>query len=204
MGLTFVAARKEARDWIDHRVIELFRSLGHEVVLISNSLGVGDVEAMVATLDAIVLTGGNDVGEFAQRDRLELQLIELASKRALPVLGICRGAQVITLFFGGRLQKLKGHAGQVHEIEPVLENGNFRRVASHHNFGIEPVAPLSTLVVAGDGTSEAFFCEEPRLLGLMWHPERQSKTDGLASDQYVLSKFFRGDQVKARDFFCTL
>lgn len=102
----------EARDRYWARVVEA----GGEVVDI-NEAAIGVIEATVATVDALVLTGGIDVDpaiyrarrhikvkETAiERDRMELAALEASLKRDIPVLAICRGHQVLNVGFGGAL-----------------------------------------------------------------------------------------------------
>ena len=66
---------------------------------------------------AIVLSGGNNIGEFNLRDQTEAQLIKYAKHKGLPLLGICRGMQMLAHFHGSVIQPLKGHVGTRHNLE---------------------------------------------------------------------------------------
>ena len=82
----------------------------------------------------LVLTGGGDVfppfydgnidfsNENLIRDAREFQLIDHFFNKNLPILGICRGMQVLNVFFGGTLKNVRGHEGgkidAVHEVIP--------------------------------------------------------------------------------------
>lgn len=82
------------------------------------------------TIDLVVFTGGSDVnpkyyGETChssthfndKRDKLEIKAYKQARELSIPMLGICRGAQFLTVMNGGRLiQDVTNHAGMVHEI----------------------------------------------------------------------------------------
>jgi Predicted glutamine amidotransferases len=136
----------------------------------------------------LVLSGGNDV-EYGQcpprprdtlngmRDRTEIALLECALSKEIPVLGVCRGMQLIHAYYGGLLLKREGHAGTVHEIRYRKDEGGWskRRVNSYHNYCIDesvdnPLIPIAYDIL--DGAVEAFVHRDSPLLGIMWHPER--------------------------------
>ena len=59
--------------------------------------------------DAFLLSGGNDIGEYPERDATEHYLLSWANKKILPVLGICRGLQIMAVWAGGQLIQIKDH-----------------------------------------------------------------------------------------------
>ena len=94
---------------------------------------------VLARLDGILLAGGGDVepslyGAAAgsaslvdvERDRFELELLELAARRGLPVVGICRGIQVLAVAHGGDLRDLRtdGDLATTHGISLELRPAN--------------------------------------------------------------------------------
>jgi len=122
----------------------------------------------------IVLTGGNDLAEYGgdapDRDATEAALIDLAERRNLPILGVCRGMQVIQRRYGASLQRVPGH---VTPRQRVTIDGRSVEVNSFHNFGAkETPQPLLTWAVADDGVIEAVKHRDLRITGMMWHPER--------------------------------
>jgi len=164
------------------------------------------VEETLDALDAIVFTGGSDVdpelyGEEAHpqtvgihrlRDDAELGLLRAALDRDMPVLGICRGIQVLNVGMGGDLHQhvpeLVGHEGHkndppgqflAHEvaIEPKTRLadmlGERTTVMSHHHQGVNRIAPgLVESAHADDGLVEAVEAPEKRFaVGVLWHPE---------------------------------
>jgi putative glutamine amidotransferase len=135
-------------------------------------------------LDAIVLSGGDDVGHPPERDRIERAALVLAERDDLPLLGICRGMQVLNIMGGGRLESREGHVAVRHHIEgPDVAR---REVASFHRLVIpaDGVAPdLVPFAWAEDGTIEAVRHRSRPWTGLMWHPER---TEPFVSDDIAL------------------
>ena len=105
-------------------------------------------------LDALLLTGGADVdphryGEEpgptvkpnAERDEMELPLLREALERDIPILGICRGMQLLNVALGGKLiQDLPDHRA-------VRQNG--RRVSGSHRIFVSPGAKLATILGMG-------------------------------------------------------
>ena len=119
-------------------------------------------------------------------------LLELAIAQQLPVLGICRGTQVINAYFGGAagtLSSPKRHVATEHSvnIEPsrfatLFEPFTYLTVNSFHNDGIVRLGGnLLTAATAVDGQVEGLEHTRHPIVGLMWHPER-SCTD---ADFYV-------------------
>ena len=141
-------------------------------------------------VDGIVLTGGNDLvacgGDAPERDETETALLDCAERRGLPVLGVCRGMQMILHRFGTRLDRVQGHVTPRHRIS--IE-GRSVEVNSFHNFGATEVhPPLKSWAIAGDGVIEAVQHEGGRMMGVMWHPERVEPFS--AEDIALFSRFF--------------
>ena len=150
---------------------------------------VGYVDAL--ELDGVVLTGGNDIATLPgatntapERDRTEHQLIDWAAARGVPVLGVCRGMQILVLHHGGTLRPVEGHVATPHGLVvsdaapsgvlgPLDAAGS--EVNSYHGFGLRPedLGPtLQVMATAPDGTVEAVAHPSLRQWGIMWHPER--------------------------------
>lgn len=168
-----------------------------------------DLEMLCETLDGVVLTGGGDVHPrfFGQEiagtqmdtvdealDELELTIARRAAAAGKPLLGICRGIQVINIALGGGLiQHIEGHAQvantfdgpptqhKVH-IEPdsllsrTLANGPTAMVNTYHHQAVpedDVAAGLRVTARAEDGVVEALELPgHPYYLGVQWHPER--------------------------------
>ncbi|MEV6118251.1 gamma-glutamyl-gamma-aminobutyrate hydrolase family protein [Streptomyces sp. NPDC052109] len=154
----------------------------------------------VARLDGLVIAGGPDVDPARYgaerdprtgppapaRDAWELALIEAALEAGTPVLGICRGMQLLNVALGGTLvQHLAGHAEVVgvfggHPVKPVpgsLYAGIVPEeltVPTYHHQAVDRLgAGLVPSAHAADGTVEAVELPADRgwVLGVQWHPE---------------------------------
>jgi N5-(cytidine 5'-diphosphoramidyl)-L-glutamine hydrolase len=176
------------RDCLDQVWVKFLLGCGLIPIPIPNS--VDAALTICAKVSGIVLTGGNDLtaygGDAPDRDETEIALLDLAERRDLPVLGVCRGMQMIQHRFGVRLEKVKGH---VAARQRITIDGKSVEVNSYHNFGATAVyPPLTTWAIADDGVIEAVRHTRGRMIGVMWHPERR---DPFASDDIALfSRFF--------------
>ena len=172
-----------------------------------------DCEQMAELCDGLLFTGGQDVdpalygeeklavcGEpCPARDRLDAALLRTALEKDLPVLGICRGLQLINACLGGTLwQDLPSQrpAGRNHRMarpydraeHPVALTGPLAAlygaeelgVNSCHHQGVKTLAPcLRPMAVAEDGLVEAFFHPNRRFLwAVQWHPEFFDPVEG--------------------------
>lgn len=163
--------RKETRDAIDQRLLAFVAICGHVPVPVPNALG----EAMRGWLakvhpEAIVLSGGNDIGQCAERDETERVLLAYAQKNKLPVLGICRGMQMMAHWAGSDLHPVEGHVGTRHRLSGEITG----EANSYHGFSLA-FCPKGFEVLARseDGEIEAIRHQSLPWEGWMWHPERE-------------------------------
>lgn len=122
-------------------------------------------------LDLLVLSGGETLGTNLSRDVFELDLLKEAERAGVPVLGICRGMQIMMSSQGIELEALDSHSGTRHQI-----TGEFSgEVNSFHNFGVkvDPVG-FDAISHAEDHSVEAIRHKTNPWLGIMWHPEREA------------------------------
>lgn len=155
-------------------------------------------------LDGLVLAGGADLdpevygetphaetsGWRPDRDAGELAVLDGALARDVPVLGICRGLQIMTVHAGGRLEQhlpdVVGH--ERHRPEPGVFGehsvrlatgatvqrvlGDTATVKSYHHQGVADTGTLTVTGWADDGTVEVVEVPGRRFaVGVLWHPE---------------------------------
>lgn len=147
----------------------------------------------LSSYGGLLLTGGGDVlpafygGSVPSsainfiRDEAELKVVDYFVKNDLPILGICRGAQILNVYFGGKLSCVEDHFDETrdiyHDVISLSPNAflpNFKAVNSCHKQRCYPLAPCAKpLLVAEDGTVEAFSAGK-NVLAVQFHPERMN------------------------------
>ena len=202
---------------LPHWYVDLFQEAGARVVMLPPDTG-SDVEVL-DRLDGLVIVGGADInpasyGEAphetsdvprASRDASEAHLYRGARERQMPVLGICRGLQVMAVAHGGALhQNLPDVSSLVHRERPgqfVDHPASFTQgsiiaqslgatdviVNSSHHQAVKDPGDLAVTGVAPDGTIEV--CEDPSMpfcVGVQWHPEHP---DRRVADHGLISRF---------------
>ncbi len=163
-----------------------------------------DPKRFIEHLDGIILTGGADVDPSRyghdntssdvdpQRDAIEFSLLEGALEAEIPVLGICRGLQVLNVHAGGTLhQHVPEHArydvdpaARIHRasVEPgsVLHAlyGEEVAINSLHHQTIDRLGRGLTVIARdGDDTVEAVQMDGRDVIGVQWHPEMLAATE---------------------------
>ena len=154
------------------------------------------------SINALILTGGDNIGVTPLRDETERALLENFLKNNYPVLGICRGMQFIQTHLGGPIEPCPpaDHSGAVHRVEFVqgvgeaVGQGASVEVNSFHTFGIRREALASPLdcIAQHNGWAEAARCSDARVLALMWHPEREGAPKDV--DRRLVRHHFGADE----------
>jgi gamma-glutamyl-gamma-aminobutyrate hydrolase PuuD len=129
--------------------------------------------------EGVLLTGGGDIGALGgtdpERDSVERCLIDWAREESMPILGVCRGMQVVQNLFGVPMNSVENHVATQHTVSSA--DGS-RVVNSYHAFGaLESVPELDVVARAPDGVIEAVRHKHEPISGIMWHPERGDTTD---------------------------
>jgi len=176
----------ERRDAISHDWIDFLQKLEILPIIIPNKLK--DVDEYISTLnlDGIILSGGDNIGEFPERDKTEIRIIDYSTKNNIPILGVCRGMQLINEFFNGKNIKSDNlnHVGKYHNVK--VKNSNFKdmlgeelEVNSFHNNLIKKEDVGQELEIFAeseeDSTIEGYFHKRYPIIGVMWHPERDQE-----------------------------
>lgn len=170
------AAYAERRDALDQRWASFLGACGLTAVALPNHVDQACALASSLPLRGVLFTGGNDLCEYGgdapERDETESALYRFAIERDLPLVGVCRGMQVIQHLNGVRLERVEGHVTARHRVRidgvPVDRN-------SYHRFGARTTsASLAVWATADDGVIEAVRQRDRRVTAIMWHPERAS------------------------------
>ncbi|EPJ48869.1 MAG: hypothetical protein OFPI_27410 [Osedax symbiont Rs2] len=196
-----VKSYSERRDCLDQRWYEYANMLGYIPVPLPN-IPQNQVAALlnVLNLNAVLFSGGNSIASYnsaardsaPERDGFEARLLDECLARNIPVIGVCRGMQMINVCLGGGLSPISNHVGIRHDIS-ITETGNTRNVSvnSYHNWCIpgESLAPiLNVIAVDCAGNVEAFKHANKSVLGIMWHPEREEQPS--SSDINLIKSIF--------------
>jgi N5-(cytidine 5'-diphosphoramidyl)-L-glutamine hydrolase len=191
--VSVVPAYGERRDCLDQSWTKFLLACGLVPVLLPNVTEAALALCEGASISGLVFTGGNDLaslgGDAPERDAVESALLDWAEERSLPVLGVCRGMQVIQQRFSIPLRRVEGH---VTERQVIRIDGEPQAVNSFHNFaalGSRP--PLDVWAIADDGVVKAIRHSSRPITGIMWHPERS--TPFSPSDVALFRRFFGAD-----------
>ncbi len=198
-----IEAYNERRDCLDQAWERLFAHFKIDLIPIPNTPSNVVGWAQRQKLEGLLLSGGNDLAHLAntsnpapERDASEKALLHWAENNKLPVLGVCRGMQIMNWYLGGTLSKLQGHEACKHMVRPESNVSIFNEyymVNSFHNWGIfssDLSQLLEPILLADDGTVEA--CKHKKLpwFGIMWHPERENNISE-ALDLALLNTTFK-------------
>lgn len=179
------------------------------------------LSSIVAGLDGLLMTGGGDINPLflkeepvpalqdvdTPRDFYDLKLIRLAINRQLPIMGICRGHQILNAAFGGTLMqdiyvqisRAIKHSQKMDKKELShsvrLNDGRKIYVNSFHHQAIGSIAPeFEELAVAPDGINEGIHHVERNIFGVQWHPEALAVNEDVEA-QKLFSRFVRFAKV---------
>jgi len=174
--VTVVPEYGERRDCLDQAWPRFIAACGLLPLPLPNVVEVALAMCGDSELAGLVLTGGNDLaalgGDAPERDATENALLDAAESRGLPVLGVCRGMQLIQQRCAVPLQRVEGH---VTRRQIVHIDGEPAEVNSYHRFGArESRPPLEVWAVAADGVVKAVRHTARPTIGIMWHPERNA------------------------------
>jgi len=200
--------------------------------LIPDARATGHPELLLDRIDGLLLIGGVDVepetyggvrterteATVPERDAFELALARAALARDLPVLGICRGMQILNVAAGGTLHEHLLDAGfgehrpvpgkldqtTFHEIDVVpdthaaaLSGGGVQLVNSHHHQGVAAVGTDAVVTAWSipDRVPEAIeFPSRRYALGVQWHPEADQLHHALTGFVTVAARTAKEDQ----------
>ena len=193
------ANRKDGQTCLAETYIQSVIQVGGAPVVIPATTDLRVLTAVVQDLDGILMSGGGDINPLfvgeeplpalqdvdTLRDRYDLLLIRLASNRQIPLMGICRGHQMLNAAFGGTLYQdiysqadtdVIKHSQKMAREEAShtvhLEDGCVIAVNSFHHQAVKDVAPeFVQTAVAPDGINEGMRHPEKSVFSVQWHPE---------------------------------
>lgn len=198
-----------AFDYLKRNYYEAIEKSGGIPIALLNSTRTDNVEYILELVDGLLISGGNDVDPLfygekreaenleitPERDHFEIALVKAAMKRVIPILGICRGMQLLNVVFGGSLYQdftfdskslnhtlegsnvyKKQHPVIIEEESRLFQIIHKKKImvnTSHH----QTVKRLGSGLIAvawseADKVIEAIETDDGHyLLGIQWHPE---------------------------------
>ena len=199
---------KRGRIWITPEYLQWVECAGAVPLLLPLTARTEDLFVLLEHCDGVLLTGGHDVDPShygasrieacgpasMRRDEMEFSILRYCMEHGKPVFGICRGLQVMTVFFGGTLwQDLPSecptdvqHGMQppydrvVHTVKAVpgtrvgaiLHDAVYPVNSLHHQAARELAGGLVCAAVSEDGAVEAVeYPQSPFCMAVQWHPE---------------------------------
>ena len=216
IGITSYQSEASWKGWtamaalLPWRYVDAIRGSGARPVLLPPGGDMAEAEGTIADLDGVVISGGGDVDPARygaephpktvrtdpDRDGWEFAVASAALRAGLPLLGICRGMQVLNVCCGGTLYQhvpeLVGHdrhdgprfgfgrhrvrvtAGRT--LAEILPGGEYFAAPTHHHQAVDVVgAGLIPVAWADDGLIEAVEAADSAqgfTVGVQWHPEQ--------------------------------
>jgi gamma-glutamyl-gamma-aminobutyrate hydrolase PuuD len=211
----------------------LYRDDCHPFNVLAKDIDVvKDPDELKEANSALVVWGGSDINpEYYKhpmhstthpggaRDRLEWALMNAAKDKGIPIIGVCRGAQMLCALAGGWLiQNVRGHAGRGHWVK-TFDNDHFFVNSLHHQMlaGLEEVEhelvgwssqnhsdtygyKKDELWVPPEGFKEPEFVYFPKVNGyaIQWHPEMMQSN--VPATQYILKYIEKKEKERGYQF----
>ena len=200
--------------------------ISDENTIIIDAYRIKNTDSLLNLADGIILTGGEDINPIEyndtsniklcgpinyRRDTLERKLFEHAFKNKIPLIGVCRGMQMMNVVSGGTLygdipseigdEVIHRFNGEVnHEIvlcdtSSLIFSSNKDTIVvnSFHHQGLKKISPfLRVIATALDGIPEAVVMDKnhhPYMIGVQFHPERLGKENQIY--QTIRSSFHK-------------
>jgi N5-(cytidine 5'-diphosphoramidyl)-L-glutamine hydrolase len=192
----------EIREALDIRVAEFLSKCGFLTVPVPlHAINTSDFNSIRPF--GILLTGGNDLACVAPdnalslaRDSVDRSLIDYGLENNIPIFGFCRGMQMIAYYFSGKLNRCDHHAGTRHAVTVTpntllhTTHPETMNVNSYHDFSVVEINKdlFHISALAENGVIEAIEHRVRPIMGIMWHPERN--THFLSEDLNLFKSFF--------------
>ena len=169
-------------DFLDYNWIKYFEKKNYNFHIIPNSKKNFLKISKKIKPNLIILAGGNDLFHnnkyVKNRLKVEKDLINYGISKKIPILGVCRGMQLINHFFEGKISKVKGHMRKKNRIifKQKIFSKKYIDITSYHNYGIKKkdmASKFDALATDKNENIEMFKHKKLNILGVMWHPERE-------------------------------
>lgn len=216
IGLTPQYDYDRNRVWVGPNYLDAIRAAGGIPILLPLLINKEELAVAASVCDGFLFTGGPDISPFRfkeemiqqcgvvvpERDIMEEDLFSIAMETNKPILGICRGIQILNVFLGGTLyqdinvqfdsslplahSQVSGNSVLSHSVvvkkDSLLHHivsKEYMQVNSFHHQAIKDLAPSLKLAgVAPDSLIEAVYLPEMKFfLGVQWHPEHLFRTN---------------------------
>ncbi|MCW8901347.1 MAG: gamma-glutamyl-gamma-aminobutyrate hydrolase family protein [Gammaproteobacteria bacterium] len=198
-----IPSHTERRDALDQRWVTFLQTINLLPILVPNNIPYVHQLIEDESIDGVLLTGGNSLARYGgyapERDETEKLLIEFAYNKNLPLLGVCRGMQIIQDYFNNSLYEVSGHIATRHSL--VINKGlrlsklvnQHKDVNSYHKYGANKVnGDLLEVAHSHDGVVMAIEHTEKNIFGVMWHSERELPFN--KNDQDMFKEIFWSDK----------
>lgn len=221
IGITSSMELDQKKYMVNENNVRAIHQAGGIPLLLPYITGDNDIDQMVQQIDGLYLPGGYDIdptlfGEephpklgtiIPKRDKFEFSLIEKVLEKGKPILGVCRGSQILNIVVGGDMYQ--DIYGQIHtplfqhsQRSPLQHGSHFVNVLEdsllaklvgvtelrvnsfHHQANRKIPSNFLASGVANDGIIEAIESKEhPFVLGVQWHPESMLQVNDEASEK---------------------
>ncbi len=191
----------EIRDSLDIKWGELFSEMGFLPVILPSNFDYELYFENGLSFDGIILSSGNDLNSFnpnslsEKRDAFEKKLISFSIDKDIPVLGVCRGMQIIGDFFNAGFEIKEQHIAKRHKILASQDSKYFNELSkisevnSYHKYCINKISSDFLIsAISEDGAIEAIEHKKYKIFAQMWHSERETPFNPIELE--LIKKFF--------------
>lgn len=191
------------KQFVNSRYITFLKDLGYN--FISLNLDNNEIDQILSLCDGFLITGGDDINPklyheentFSRNisdrmDETDLKVIDFAVKNKKLLIGICRGFQIINVYFKGSLtQDIPNHNNTKHIIELSHDIIDLKEIEvnSHHHQAINKLGKdLICFAKSKDEIIEAYYHASLPIIAFEWHPEIEKSINEMKIISNFLNK----------------
>jgi len=196
---------KEVRETLDVNFINFIQDLGFIPLILSSRINIEEYFSLFK-IDGLILSGGNDLSCCNdnicsnERDIFEKKLIEYCIEYDIPILGICRGMQIIADYFGSTFEKVDNQVAIKHSLKIESSSKYFNELSqlievnSFHNYAIKNLSNSLRISVKSDcNLIKAIEHTKYKIFAHMWHPERNNPFN--RNELKLIKEFFTKEDI---------